>query len=482
MPELKVFSAGVAGKLARKAAEVFAAKNPDVQVDLQMGGSAAGVNRLLAGEAFDVLILADASDIATRLMPELVDGYFIWGGNAMVVVGADITPENWAEKLCDPASIIEHGNPFDDPGGYRSVMALKLADQVEPGLSERLFANPGYTGLDRSRYVRPPRPAGPPAGGTGGERPRPPKPEPPAPGRYRIIYRSMPVSTGLPFADLPACMNLGDPAYEDVYRSVSFMVDGPAGECTEEVRGTTICHGVCIPKAAANPEAAAAFVAEFLKSDFAANGFTPVQRAEGNWQLTCDFAKDERKDEPVKTYRDFLPQLVTMPEFLGIEGEDIIKLLEAMKPELVCRKVGEEGTPDNGPDVRRNLFCIRLTGEPIPAPEDRDDRYQNPGFTNCGMMMGEIPSFSCMFQNKSLPVKPGGPGPKGMPKPPAPTEDIWAIRFSPEQFTTFVPEVAEAQGKMIRNFMGMLAQKVTDHRKIIGGLKAEIAELKGEAE
>ena len=181
------------------------------------------------------------------------------------------------------------------------------------------------------------------------------------------------------------------------------------------------------------------------------------------------------------TYRDFLPQLVTMPEFLGIEPEDIVALLEGLKPEILCQKAGEERTPDNGPDVQRNLFCIRLTGEPIPAPEERDDRYQNPGFTNCGMMMGEIPSFSCMFQNKSLPVKPGGPHGKFTP-PPAPTEDVYVIRFSPEQFTTFVPEVAEAQGKMIRNFMGMLAQKVTDHRKIIAGLHAEIDALKGEAE
>ena len=197
-------------------------------------------------------------------------------------------------------------------------------------------------------------------------------------------------------------------------------------------------------------------------------------------EKVTELLSPERKDASMKTYRDFLPQLVTMPEFLGIEPEDIIALLEALKPELVCRKAGEDPLPDNGPDVKRNLFCIRLTGEPIPAPEDRDDRYQNPGFTNCGMMMGEIPSFSCMFQNKSMPVKPRPS--KGHPMPPAPTEDVWAIRFSPEQLTAYVPEVAEAQGKMVRNIMGMLAQKVTDHRKIIAGLNEEIAALTGETE
>ena len=185
----------------------------------------------------------------------------------------------------------------------------------------------------------------------------------------------------------------------------------------------------------------------------------------------------------MKTYRDFLPQLAVMPEFLGIEPEDIIALLEALKPEIICRKVGEEQTTDNGPDVKHNLFCIRLTGEPIPAPDVRDDRYQNPGYSNCGMLMGEIPSFSCMFQNKSLPVRPKPSVMKnGFPGMYSTTETIYALRLSPEQLTAYVPEVAEAQGKMVRNIMGMLAQKVTDHRKIIAGLNEEIATLKGRAE
>ena len=481
MAELKVFSAGVAGKLARATADAFSAKNPNVQVNLQIGGSTAGVNRVLAGEVFDVLILADDSDISERLMPRYTDGYFIWGGNAMVVVGQDVTSENWAERLCNPASVITHRNPYDDPGGYRAVMALKLADRVEPGLAERIFANPGYAGLDRTQYAQP----------KDGSQPKFKGPQPPEPGHYDICYRSMPVALGFPFADFPAVMNLGDPAFEEVYRTASFAVDGPAGPCSQEVRGTTIFHAVCLPAASAQPALAQAFVREFLKTDFQACGFTSVQRAVGNWPLACEDSRDEsstaqsaepdkRKDEPMPTYRDFLPQLATMPEFLGIEGEDIVALLEALKPEILCQKAGEERTPDNGPDVRRNLFCIRLSGDPIPAPDVRDDRYQNPDFTNCGMMMGEIPSFSCMFQNKSLPVKPGGPN-GTFPQPPAPTEDVYVMRFSPEQFTTFVPEVAEAQGRMIRNFMGMLAQKVTDTRKMLFAANAELDALKGDA-
>lgn len=285
MAELNVFCAGVAGKLAREVANVFAGENANMQVNLEIGGSTAGVNRLLGGETFDVLILADNSDIEGRLMPDFVDGYFIWGGNAMTVIGCDITADNWAQRLCDPESVITHRNPYDDPGGYRAVMALKLADRVEPGLSERIFANPGYKGLDRTQYARPKDlPAG--------ERPKFKGPQPPVPGHYDLSYRSMPVGLGFPYVDLPAVMNLGDPAYEETYRSVSFTVDGAAGP--EEVRGTTIYHAVCIPKAAPHAAEARAFAERFLTTDFVARGFTPVQRAVGKWPLTCENAEDDK--------------------------------------------------------------------------------------------------------------------------------------------------------------------------------------------
>ena len=273
MAELHVFCAGVAGRLARKTVDAFTAKHADVEVNLEVGGSTAGVNRALAGEVFDVLILADDSDISARLMPRYANGYFIWGGNAMTVIGCDITPENWAERLCDPASVITHRNPYDDPGGYRAVMALMLADRVEPGLSARILGNPGYKGLDRAQYAL----------SKDGSKPKFKGPQPPTPGHYDISYRSMPVGLGFPYVDLPAVMNLGDPAFEDVYRTVSFMVDGAAGEASEEVRGTTIFHAVCLPKNAAQPEAAQTFVEEFLKTDFVSWGFTPVQRVVGNW-------------------------------------------------------------------------------------------------------------------------------------------------------------------------------------------------------
>ncbi|MBQ2697202.1 MAG: methyltransferase domain-containing protein, partial [Clostridia bacterium] len=243
----------------------FEAENNGMVCELEMGGSTGGVKKLLEGEKYDVMILADASNVEQMMMPEYADGYFVWGGNEMVVMGKGITSENWKEKLLDPAAQLKHMNPFNDPGGYRSVMALQLADQVEPGLADKLLHHPNYKGLDRAQYQGPRK------------RPAPGEEEE---GVYRIGYRSMPVATGQDFAALPAQMNLGDPAYESVYQQASFEVDGG-----ETVRGTTILHAIVIPKNAENPEGAAEFARLFLANRFVMHGFTPVQKKVGSWEI-----------------------------------------------------------------------------------------------------------------------------------------------------------------------------------------------------
>ena len=131
MADLKVFSAGVAMRLAKQAVEAFEAEHPELDVEFSGGGSVAGVNRLLGGEDLDVLILADQTAIDEQLMPDFADGYFVWGGNEMCITGKGINSDNWKEVLLDPASEVKHTNPYDDPSGYRAVMAMMLADQVE---------------------------------------------------------------------------------------------------------------------------------------------------------------------------------------------------------------------------------------------------------------------------------------------------------------------------------------------------------------
>ena len=263
MGNLKIFTAGVAGRLVKNAAERFEKKYPGSSCEVSVGGSNAGIDRLRSGEIFDVMILADSENIDEMLMPEYTDGYFIWGGNEMVVMGKDITSENWKEKLLNPDAKIMHMNPYNDPGGYRAVMAMKLADQVEPGLSDKLFNHPNYNGLDKAQYE-------------GGFRPPMTEEE----GVYRIVYKTIPASRGEQFAELPPQMNLGSPKHEDLYRTAQFTIGSG-----ETVSGNVIMHAVMIPKNAVNTDDAKEFVKMFLTERFNMFGFTHVQKKVGKWDV-----------------------------------------------------------------------------------------------------------------------------------------------------------------------------------------------------
>lgn len=270
---LRIFSAGVCGKIAKETLERYKKENPDMECELIMGGSTGGINKLLSGEKFDLMLLADDSNIKQLMMPEYCSGYYIWGGNEMVVVGNDVNDDNWAEKLTSDEATLKHMNPYDDPSGYRAVMAIKLADRVEDGLSERIFSNPNYKGLDRKQYER-------------NRKPDNKKPDHKAfapmceDNVYQISYRSSAVGNNFNYALLPKVMNLGDENFEEEYNKVSFVVDGG-----NEIFGTTIFHAAVTPDNAQNKEAAEEFLKEFLNTDFVKYGFTDVRKSVGNWNL-----------------------------------------------------------------------------------------------------------------------------------------------------------------------------------------------------
>lgn len=262
---LHIFSAGVAAQLVQSIAEQWNKAHPALPCDVVRGGSVDGIRRVLNGEVFDVMVLADNENIDAMLTPRYADGYFVWGGNEMVVLGKGVTADNWKEKLLDPQAKLKHFDPYGDPGGYRAVLAMQLGNRVEPGLGDRLLHHPNYNGLDRALYQAG---AGPKKIGI------------PEDGTYRILYKSIAVASGGDYGTLPAEMNLGDPAYESLYQSVSFAVDAHT-----LVRGNVIRHGVCIPRNAHEKAAAEEFVRQFLAIPFSRYGFTPVQQAVGHWTV-----------------------------------------------------------------------------------------------------------------------------------------------------------------------------------------------------
>lgn len=181
----------------------------------------------------------------------------------------------------------------------------------------------------------------------------------------------------------------------------------------------------------------------------------------------------------MENYRDYLPELKSTTLFRDMSDDEIICVLEAMQPEIIEQKAGEM------PSIKRDfqVFRMILQGDPNQEIAPRKHKYDMPKFGEPGMLMAEIPSLSRIFEGKKPGEDPGGrpedgkcppkpeegKGPKKDPKRPPIKPlpcDMKFLELSGEMLTKpYGPEVAEVQGKMIRNLLGILAQKVMDVRK-----------------
>ncbi len=252
MQELHILHAGCVSKQMKDSAARFKQNHPDVDVILKPGGSVDCIRRLMANERCDLIVLADDAIIQSMMMPDYADGYLVFAGNSMAVMaakeGATISEQTWKQTLLDPNTTFGHFDPSGDPGGYRAVMACMLADNFEPGLSQKLLEHPGRIVLKT------------------GQEPRP---------QYMFTYLSGARNSGKPYANLPDEMNLSCEELNSLYQTVEFDL----GE--SRVCGSAISHALAIPFASQNQALAKEFVREFLKTDFAQEGFIAKTKVVG---------------------------------------------------------------------------------------------------------------------------------------------------------------------------------------------------------
>lgn len=253
--KLTIFTAGVVASLVKQKADEWNKTHPDCPAIVSPGGSVDLIGRILDGEPCDILLTADAENIPQMLMPDFASGYQIFAGNAMVVLatpGRDISSDDWKEKLLDPDAVFLHLDPYGDPVGYRAVMAMKLADHVEPGLAERLLKHPGHLGMDGKIRL---------------DKEHLPEHD------YMITYRSMAISQGRPYAELPNEMNLSQAGLKDLYAKAEFEI-APG----KIVSGSPILHAGTILKTCRYPEEAQQFWDDLMGTDFGGYGFLdPVE-------------------------------------------------------------------------------------------------------------------------------------------------------------------------------------------------------------
>lgn len=158
-------------------------------------------------------------------------------------------------------------------------------------------------------------------------------------------------------------------------------------------------------------------------------------------------------------YDEYLPELRSTTLFCDMTDAEILLVLNAMQPPVSI----DDPKPVKDKDGRMTAFRFVVRGKPLADQVPRYFKYDMPKFGEPGMMMAEIPALSNIKDyvkgNKGKPK-----GPAGRPKPDVGT--IHTLEFTPEMVTRFYSaECAPAQGKMLRNFLGILAQKVCDVRR-----------------
>lgn len=251
---LQIYSAGVARKVAEQTILRWNALHPELPAELTVTGSVDLIRKHLSGASCDVLIVADDTILDSMMLPNHAEGYVIFAGNRLVIAanpGYTITSDNWKETLLAADATFDHHNPYADPGGYRAVMAMKLTDQIEAGLADKLLNHPGHYGMGNDPEVLPEI-------------------------RYSFDYYSRALARNAVIAELPEIMNLSSDDLADTYASVTFCV-----EENQTVAATPIRHALTIPTDSAHPAEAKEFTRLFLENDFEKNGFIPKQKIVG---------------------------------------------------------------------------------------------------------------------------------------------------------------------------------------------------------
>jgi molybdate/tungstate transport system substrate-binding protein len=276
---LVVFNAGSLGRPLREALDSFAATHPGLVVAQENAGSLESARKLTElGKIPDVIALADEAVFPALLIPAHADWYATFARNEMVLAytgrstgAAEITPENWAEILRRPGVRTGRSDPALDPNGYRTLMVLQLEERRSgrAGLAAELLA------AMPERYLRP-KEADLVALLQAGEL------------DYAWSYTSVARAAGLKYVDLPPEVDLSDPGRTELYATASVTIprSGPPSTqhpapSTVTILGAPILYALSIPRAAANPADAEAFVRWLFgpvgREVLERNGFTVLE-------------------------------------------------------------------------------------------------------------------------------------------------------------------------------------------------------------
>ena len=248
---LTIFAAGTLAVPFRQLNTLFEKKYPNVTVQAQYGGSVMMAKKItdLHQEA-DLLAVADYNVIPKYLFgkPAYAAWYVGIARNAITFVYTDkskdaneINSGNWYKVLARKGVEIGRSNPDTDPSGYQTVQMLNLAEKYykEPGLEQNVLANAPLANMrDTETALISALQLGQ--------------------IDYLAIYRSDALQHHLKFVDLPAKINLSDPAESAYY------LKGIAHTKNGDLAGKPIVYAITIVNGSKNADMAEKYVALVL--------------------------------------------------------------------------------------------------------------------------------------------------------------------------------------------------------------------------
>ncbi len=252
-------------------------KGYEVEIKTEASGSVMAVRKVTdLGKKADIVAVADYTLLPTFMYPKYADFYVAFARNELVLCYTDkskyadeINSSNWYEILGREGVTFGFSNPNIDPCGYRSVMAMKLADLY--------YHKPIFSDLiEKHTNIR--------ANGTKVLSPKDITTDGKVVIRdksvdliallesgsidYAFEYKSVALQHNLRFVEFPDEINLKNPSLKDWYAQVSITVwKMENGKLVQkEIKAKPIVYGVTIPKNAENREIAEEYLA-FLLSD-----------------------------------------------------------------------------------------------------------------------------------------------------------------------------------------------------------------------
>ncbi|MEI6059152.1 MAG: tungstate ABC transporter substrate-binding protein WtpA [Bacteroidota bacterium] len=252
--DLIIFHAGSLSVPFKDIITEFTKVYPNVKLLPESAGSVASARKITdLDRPCDIMASADYSVIDKMLIPKYADWNIKFASNEMAIVYTDksrysdkISSANWYETLMKPDVTFGRADPNSDPCGYRTVLALQLAEKYykKPGLSKNMLGK-------NQEYMRPKEVDMVALLESGSI-------------DYIFIYRSIAIQHKLKYVILPDQVNLKNPSMASLYATAKVEINGSKPGEKQLMVGEPMIYGVTILRDAPNRAAAEAFVAFML--------------------------------------------------------------------------------------------------------------------------------------------------------------------------------------------------------------------------